>query len=114
MDRSVLAQNVYAAILRPAGFSLFTFKTLRELKERRWFQRSIRLLLINSNTFGHYLETHLEWFQTYPEVVALPKIFLCDPNEKKVLQNLKKISHSQIVHRPFYPSVLTKKIYESL
>lgn len=114
VDRSVLAQNIYATLLRPVGFSLFPFKTLRELKEKLLRQWGVQLFLINTNTFGHHLERHLDWLQTHQTWGALPKIFLCGPSEKKVLQNLKKIPNSHIVLRPFYPLELEKKICESL
>lgn len=114
VDRSLLAQHIYEVILRPLGISLFSFQTLRKLKETPPWDLGVHLLLVNSNTFGHYLENHLSWFQEAEEVVPLPKIFLCDSGEKKIVQTLKSVPNSQILFRPFYPPELEKKIDASL
>ena len=109
-DRSVLAHNVYQMLLKPLGLSLFPFKTLKDLKEnfnRKW---NLNLLLINSNTFGHYFEKHMEWFLNENNIQKTPKFFLCESGEKKILSGLKKLPNSFILAKPFYPSEFEKKV----
>lgn len=114
VDRSRLAHNIYAMILRPLGYSLFPFKTLREMKENLPRPKNMQLVVVNSNTFGHHFANHFDWFYHNKDLTSIPKIFLCDPKEKDYVQNLKKIPNSEIIWKPFYPPDLKKKIAEVL
>lgn len=109
-DRSVLAHNVYETLLKPEGFSLFPYQTLKELKEHLHFDWGIHLLLISSNTFGKYFDQHYQWLQREEGPRRTPKIFLCETSEKKKAQALKRLPKSQILWKPFYPPELKKKI----
>lgn len=109
-DRSVLAHNIYETLLRPGGFSLFPYQTLKEMKEHLHFDWGIHLLLISSNTFGKYFDQHYAWLQKERGPKQTPKIFLCEPDETKWAKALKKLPHSRILWKPFYPPDLGKEI----
>lgn len=112
-DRSLLAHNIYRMILKPFDFSLFFYKTLRDLKESSIAKQG-PILLINTNTFGKYFETHVEWLKKDPAVSGHEKIFLCDDNGAET-SALKKIPQSRCLLKPFDPQTLKEvlqKIYE--
>ncbi|MBI4124441.1 MAG: hypothetical protein HY609_04980 [Deltaproteobacteria bacterium] len=109
-DRSVLAHNVYETLLKPEGYSLFPYQTLKELKEHLHFDWGIQLLLVSSNTFGKYFDQHYKWFLKEKGPCRTAKIFLCETGEKKWAGALKKLPKSQIVWKPFYPPELEEKI----
>ncbi|MDO8526363.1 MAG: hypothetical protein Q7T03_01600 [Deltaproteobacteria bacterium] len=109
-DRSILAHNVYKTILKPLGFSIFHYKTLKELKENHNFKWGCPFFLINTNTFGNHFERHLEWMQKEPGMVAVQKIFLCGALEKNIQSHLKKLPRSQLLLKPFFPETLEEKL----
>ena len=109
-DRSALAHNVYKMLLKPLGFSLFHYKTLRDLKENLNFKWGCDCFLINSNTFGNHLDRHFEWFKKEPSLESIHKIFLCEPAEKKIQSQLKVLPHSHFVLKPFYPASLEETL----
>lgn len=111
-DRSWLAHNLYRMILKPLDFSLFFYKTLRDLRESSIVKQA-PIFLINTNTFGKYFEAHVEWLKKDPAVSGHEKIFLCDGNEAET-SVLKKIPQSRCLLKPFYPPQLQEmleKIY---
>jgi len=110
VDRSALAHNVYKMILKPLGFSLFHYKTLREFKENLDSKWGCNCFLINSNTFGNHLDRHLEWLKREPFLQRTHKIFLCEASEKKIQSQLKELPRSHLVLRPFYPDFLEKTL----
>lgn len=110
VDRSVLAHNVYETLLKPEGFSLFPYQTLKEMKEHLHFDWGIHLLLISSNTFGRYFERHYAWLESEKGPRGAHKIFLCESGEQKWAQELKKLPRSEILWKPFYPPDLRRKI----
>lgn len=114
IDRSVLARNLYHLLLKPQGFSLFSFATLHEF--RRHFNGSFRLnaLLINSNALGKNPEGHLEWLALDPRARSLPVVFVCEKKENKILSRLKKAANGAFLYRPFEPAHLGEKIRAAL
>lgn len=110
VDRSTLAHNVYKMLLKPYGYRLSYYKTLRDLKEGFHPKGSKPVLLISSNAFGNHFERHLEWLQNEASVRWTPKVFLCLSDEKKIIAQLKKVPRSHLVLRPFFPPVLKKTL----
>lgn len=106
VDRSVLANNIYQLLLKPLGFSLISYNTLKSLKESLDEKGAPHILLINSNVFGKNFADDLEWFKKGERVKGMEKIFLCHTDEKKIADQLKKVPHSRVVSKPFYPSQL--------
>lgn len=112
VDRSLLAHNVYQILLRPLGYSLFPFKNLKEFKEKINWRWRLGLFLISSNAFGGSFKNYCEWFQKEKNLQFVPKVFLCEGEEKNLSAQLKKMSKSQILLRPFYPEELTNMVKE--
>ena len=115
VDRSFLAHNVYKMILKPLGFTVFSYMTLREFKENFNFKKSgCRVFLVNSNTFGNHFDRHWEWFRGEAALKNVDKIFLCEREEKKFQSELKKMDRGHLLLRPFAPEQLeetVKKFY---
>lgn len=110
VDRSLLAHNVYKMLLKPFGFTLFFYKTLKNLKENMDAKWGCPVFLINSNTFGNHFENHLEWLKKEPALQTANKIFLCEPRQKEMQTHLKVLSKSHFLSRPFYPELLEETI----
>jgi len=117
VDRSFLAHNVYATLLKPLGFSLFSFQTLKELKESFNPKWNANFFLINSNAFVGSKEKYLEWFQKEKSLKAIPKVFICEADGKKwlghpfgMVSELKKIPNSHFLTKPFYPPEFGEKV----
>lgn len=111
-DRSLLAHNIYETLLKPEGFTLFLFRTLREFKERLDLRLDSLVLLINSNTFGNHFDRHCQWFLQESSLDPLHKIFLCEASERKIQTLLHKIKKSHFLTLPFHPSSLKKMLKE--
>lgn len=110
VDRSFLAHNVYQMLLKPLGYSLLAYSSLKNLKESRIHKMGCHMLLMNSNVFGRQFDTHLAWMQKEAAFHPLEKIFLCNPGEKKMQNELRKLSRSHIVVKPFYPMQLKETL----
>lgn len=110
VDRSLLAHNVYQILLQPLGYSLFPFKNLKEFKEKVNWRWRLGLFLISSNAFGGSFKSYCEWFQKEKNCQPIPKVFLCEAEEKNVSAQLKKMSKSRILFKPFYPEELTQMV----
>lgn len=110
VDRSFLAHNVYATLLKPLGFSLFSFQTLKELKESFNPKWNTDFFLINSNAFAASKEKYLEWFQKEKNLRATPKVFICEAEKKGIWDELKKIPNSHFLMKPFYPPEFGEKV----
>lgn len=109
-DRSYLSHNIYEMLLKPLGYSLFCFKTLKELKENLDDKLGCLAFLINSNTFGNHFDRHFLWLEKDPMIREIHKIFLCQQGEKKFRLKLKKISNSRLIDKPFHPTELGKML----
>ena len=105
-DRSTLAHNLYKMLLRPLGLKFLTYQTLKDLKENLNSKWNCHLFLINSNIFGNHFDYHWEWLQKNSHLKNTHKIFLCGPGEKKIQTQLKTLSHSHLVTKPFFPDDL--------
>lgn len=111
-DRSALAHNVYQILLKPLGFSLFPYKTIKALRENLNWKWEPGLFLISTNTFSSPLEKYLDWFLKEKRMGAIPKVFLCEEEEEKIWLSLKKLPNSSLLKKPFYPPELMKIVKE--
>ncbi len=110
IDRSFLAHNVYQMLLKPLGYSLLRFNNLKNFKDNRIDKMGCCALLINSNVFGKQFDTHLNWMRKEAPFHSLEKIFFCNSEEKKIQEALKKLPHSHVVVKPFYPQQLKETL----
>lgn len=110
VDRSVLAHNVYQLLLKPLGYSLFSFNNFKSLRNSLTSKSGLKVLLINSNVFGKNFESCFDWLKKEGAVKDLEKIFLCEADEKKMAGELKNLPRSRVVLKPFHPRQLEETL----
>lgn len=72
IDRSTLAHNVYATILRPLGFSLFLYQSFAECRKLFNPKLGVDLCLVGENCLGKSADKHLGWLQKKTITIAKP------------------------------------------
>ena len=110
VDSSLLARNLYQVLLKPKGYSCYSFQNF-DLLKTFFIKKSIAVegIVISANAFREEADDQFfHYFRSDPFLKNLPKLFLFRHGEKKRKLKFQYLEKAFVLERPCHPT----EIYE--